>query len=157
MPVDSKAKGARQVLRLINPIRDFLDLAQGGNARIAAICANELARIVWLARPAPARLEGAKMNCPNAIESALRDECRCEVCPLNRVKAGVAVRIKRLCASQELQNRLRELGLCEDQIIKLITSHTNFICQVCNARLAISEQLAKLIWVEPLRPAVVSR
>ena len=97
------------------------------------------------------------MNCPNAIESALRDECRCEVCPLNRVKAGVAVRIKRLCASQELQNRLRELGLCEDQIIKLITSHTNFICQVCNARLAISEQLAKLIWVEPLRPAVVSR
>jgi len=86
-------------------------------------------------------------------ESALRDEPRCELCPLSRVKAGVAVRIKQLCAAPELQNRLRELGLGEDQIIKLLTNQTNFICQVCNARLAISQQLAQLIMVEPLRPA----
>ena len=97
------------------------------------------------------------MNGPNVFESVFRDESRCEICPLSRVKAGVAVRIKQLCASPELQNRVRELGLGEDQIIKLLTSHTNFICQVCNTRLAISEQLAKLILVEPLRPAVVSR
>jgi ferrous iron transport protein A len=83
-----------------------------------------------------------------------RDDTRCEVCPLSRVKAGVAVRIRQLCAAPELQNRLRELGFCEDQIIKLLTSHTNFICQVCNTRLAISEQLAQLIMVEPLRPAL---
>jgi Fe2+ transport system protein FeoA len=95
------------------------------------------------------------MNRSNAFESALRDESRCELCPLSRVKAGVAVRIKQLCASPELQNRLRELGLGEDQIIKLLTSQTNFICQVCNARLAISEQLAQLILVEPLRGTVV--
>jgi Fe2+ transport system protein FeoA len=95
------------------------------------------------------------MNRPNAYESALRDESRCELCPLSRVKAGVAVRIKQLCASPDLQNRLRELGLCEDQIIRLLTSQTNFICQVCNARLAISEQLAQLILVEPLRSKVV--
>jgi Fe2+ transport system protein FeoA len=95
------------------------------------------------------------MNRPNAFESALRDESRCEVCPLSRVKAGVAVRIKQLCASPELQNRLRELGLGEDQIIRLLTSQTNFICQVCNARLAISAQLAQLILVEPLRSVVV--
>src|SRR6266850_3926129 len=75
----------------------------------------------------------------------------CEICPLSRVKTGVAVRIKRLCASPETQNRLRELGLCEDQIIKLLTSQANFICQVCNARLAISSQLAQLIMVEPVR------
>lgn len=80
-------------------------------------------------------------------------ETRCEPCPLNRVKAGVAVRIKQLCASPEVQNRLRELGFCEDQIIRLLTSQANYICQVCNARLAISEQLAKIIMVEPLRPA----
>ena len=73
---------------------------------------------------------------------------RCEVCPLSRVKAGVAVRIRQLCASPEMQNRLRELGFCEDQVIRLLTSHTNYICQVCNARLAISEQLAQLIMVE---------
>ena len=76
---------------------------------------------------------------------------QCEVCPLSRVKAGVAVRIKKLCAAPELQNRLRELGFCEDQIIRLLTSQANFICQVCNTRLAISEQLAKLILVEPLQ------
>ena len=95
------------------------------------------------------------MNRFDAFESALSHEPRCDLCPLSRVKAGVAVRIKQLCASPELQNRLRELGFCEDQIIKLLTSRTNFICQVCNARLAISEHLAQLILVEPLRPAIV--
>ncbi len=73
---------------------------------------------------------------------------------MSRVRAGVAVRIKQLCAAPELQNRLREIGLGEDQIIRLLTSQTNFICQVCNARLAISQQLAQLILVEPLRPAL---
>jgi Fe2+ transport system protein FeoA len=84
-------------------------------------------------------------------------EVRCELCPLTRVQAGVAVRIKRLCASPELQGRLREIGLGEDQIIKLVAGRTNFICQVCNARLALSEQLAQLILVEPvLQPAPVA-
>ena len=88
-------------------------------------------------------------------ESTHESESRCEVCPLSRVKAGVAVRIKQLCAAPEVQERLREIGLCEDQIIKLVTSQANFICQVCNARLAISAQLAQLILVEPVsRPAV---
>jgi ferrous iron transport protein A len=95
------------------------------------------------------------MNRQNVFESTIREEPRCEICPLSRVKAGVAVRIKQLCASPEIQNRLRELGLCEDQIIKLLTSQSSFICQVCNARLAISAQLAQLILVEPLRAAVV--
>ena len=94
------------------------------------------------------------MSWSSATQSVLRDESRCELCPLSRVKAGVAVRIKQLCAAPELQNRLRELGFCEDQIIRLLTSQTNFICQVCNARLAISEKLAQLIMVEPLRPAL---
>ena len=87
------------------------------------------------------------------MQNELAEQARCEVCPLNRVKAGVAVRIKQLCASPEMQNRLRELGFCEDQIIRLLTSQTNFICQVCNARLAISEQVAKIIMVEPLKLA----
>ena len=93
------------------------------------------------------------MNWTMAVESSGRDESRCEICPLSRVKAGVAVRIKQLCAAPEMQNRLREIGFCEDQIIRLLTSQTNYICQVCNARLAISEQLARIIMVEPLRPA----
>ncbi len=92
-----------------------------------------------------------------AVETPARNESQCEVCPLSRVQAGVAVRIKQLCAAPEMQNRLRELGFCEDQIIKLLTSKNNYICQVCNARLAISEQLARIILVEPLRPALARK
>ena len=77
-------------------------------------------------------------------------DARCEVCPLTRVRTGVAVRIRKLCATPEMQGRLREIGLGEDQVVRLLTSHTNLICQVCNTRLAISEQLAQLILVEPL-------
>jgi Fe2+ transport system protein FeoA len=94
------------------------------------------------------------MNKKPMFDSMLECAARCEVCPLSRVKAGVTVRIKQLCASPEVQDRLREIGLCEEQIIKLLTSRTGFICQVCNARLAISEQLARVILVEPvLQPA----
>ena len=73
------------------------------------------------------------------------------------VQAGMAVRIKQLCAAPEVQSRLREIGFCEDQIVKLVTSRNNFICQVCNTRLAISEQLARLILVEPVLATVSSR
>jgi len=80
-----------------------------------------------------------------------RAEARCEICPLNRVEAGVALRIKKLAASPDIQIRLRELGFCEEQIIRLLTSHTNYICLVCNARLGLSPKLAEVIIVEPLR------
>jgi len=95
------------------------------------------------------------MNWTAATQQPTPEQNRCDVCPLSRVKAGVAVRIKQLCAAPEVQNRLRELGFCEDHIIKLLTSQANFICQVCETRLAISEQLAKIIMVEPLRQAFV--
>ena len=75
-------------------------------------------------------------------------------CPLNRVKAGIAVRIKQLCATPQVADRLREIGFCEDQIVRLLTSHTNIICMVCNTRLALSSQIAETILVEPLRTAV---
>ncbi len=95
------------------------------------------------------------MNRPSTFGSAWQQEPQCELCPLSRVKAGVAVRIRQLCAAPEVQLRLRELGFGEDQVNKLLTSQTNFICQVCNARLAISQHLAQLILVEPLRATVV--
>jgi len=81
------------------------------------------------------------------------NSCANPLCPLNRVKAGVAVRIKQLCASPQVADRLREIGFCEDQIVKLLTAHTNIICIVCNTRLALSSQIAETILVEPLRVA----
>ena len=76
-----------------------------------------------------------------------------ELCPLNRVKAGTAVRIKHLSASAEVSHRLREMGFGEEQEIRLVSQQVNVICQVCNARLGISRELAESILVEPLPPA----
>ena len=71
-----------------------------------------------------------------------------QVCPLSRVKAGAVVCIKQLFTAPDVTNRLRELGFCEDQKIKLVARQSNYICQVCNARLAISGKLADSIMVE---------
>ena len=70
--------------------------------------------------------------------------------PLSRAVAGAAVRIKRLDASPEATNRLRELGFIEGQPIKLLSRSPNLICQVCNTRMALSAKLAEAIQVEPL-------
>jgi Fe2+ transport system protein FeoA len=73
-----------------------------------------------------------------------------DTCPLSHVQAGSTVCIKELTASPDVTNRLRELGLCEDQHIRLVSHATNIICQVCNARLGISKQLAETIMVQPV-------
>ena len=75
---------------------------------------------------------------------------RPDVCPLSKVKAGTTVCVRELAASPEVQDRLREIGLGEAQTIRLLTSEANVICQVCNARVAISQQLAEAILVEPV-------
>ncbi len=73
-----------------------------------------------------------------------------QVCPLSRVQAGQTVCIKGLVASPETCNRLRELGFCEEQRVRLLARNATFICQVCNARLGISEKLAESILVEAM-------
>jgi len=77
------------------------------------------------------------------------------VCPLSRVQAGVVVCIKKLSATPEVTDRLRELGFCEEQKIKLLTRRSNFICQVCNTRFGISEELADSILVEAVPASMV--
>jgi Fe2+ transport system protein FeoA len=84
---------------------------------------------------------------PRSFESAL---CGQPLCPLNRMRAGMAVRVKQLCASPDVGQRLREIGLGEEKIIRLLCCGTNVICIVCNARLALSAQLAEAILVEPV-------
>lgn len=59
-------------------------------------------------------------------------------------------RVKQLSASPELNTRLRELGFYEDQPVRLLGRPSNIICQVCNARIALSEELARAILVEPV-------
>jgi len=57
--------------------------------------------------------------------------------------------IKKLLATPDVSDRLRELGLYEEQRIRLLARQANYICQVCNARLAISGKLAEAIMVQP--------
>jgi Fe2+ transport system protein FeoA len=68
------------------------------------------------------------------------------------VRAGTAVRIKQLAAAPEISHRLREMGVCEEQQIKLLSHQQTVICLVCNVRLCLSAALADTIWVEPLTP-----
>jgi Fe2+ transport system protein FeoA len=65
------------------------------------------------------------------------------------------VRIRELSAPPEISQRLREIGFGEQQVIKLLIRQANLICQVCNARLALSAELAQMILVEPLIPSRV--
>ncbi len=77
-----------------------------------------------------------------------------KVCPLSRVQAGTVVCIKHLATAHEVTERLRELGFCEQRQIKLLAREANFICQVCNSRLAISRELAESILVEAPPPSL---
>ena len=87
-----------------------------------------------------------------AADQSKADASSAPLCTLSEVQAGDFVRIKQLSASPEVSSRLRELGFCEEQRVKLLSRNPNLICQVCNARLGLSSQLADLIWVEKIKP-----
>ncbi|MEN9733606.1 MAG: hypothetical protein RLZ45_1601 [Verrucomicrobiota bacterium] len=70
--------------------------------------------------------------------------------PLSRVRAGCVVIVRRLTASDDTNQRLREMGFGEEQRVKVITLQNNVLCQVCNARLGLSAKLAEQILVETL-------
>jgi high-affinity iron transporter len=72
-----------------------------------------------------------------------------EVCPLSRVPVGATVCIKALAASPEIREKLRALGLCERQEVKLLSRDANFVCEVCDAKLDLNAELAEAILVEP--------
>jgi Fe2+ transport system protein FeoA len=101
----------------------------------------------------PPRLPYFALNVKESGKPTIVREGHCAqpfVCPLSRVPAGTVVCIKRLTASEEIRSRLREMGLCEEQKIKLVSRQGHLICQVCNARLGISRELGNRILVETL-------
>ncbi len=99
--------------------------------------------------PSPVTFAPVSESCPNPACAA--DRCLAPaVCPLNRVRAGTTVVVKRLTASPEVNQRLREMGFGEEQRIKVLNLQSNLLCQVCNARLGLSQKLAENILVEPL-------
>ena len=69
---------------------------------------------------------------------------------MSHVQVGARVCVKQLTSRPDVCDRLRELGLVEDQEVRLVSRQHNLICQVCNARIALSEALADAILVQPL-------
>jgi Fe2+ transport system protein FeoA len=93
------------------------------------------------------------MHCLKKKQTAAACALRCPepaLCPLNALRAGATARVRRLASTPEINLRLREMGVFEDQRVKMLARPSNIICQVCNTRLGISQELAAAIWVEPL-------
>jgi len=96
-------------------------------------------------------LTAVKPPKPSPARARVPEQCAApEICPLNRVAAGTVVCVRELAASADIRSRLREMGLGEDQRVKLLSRQNSVICQVCNVRVALSEQLAAAIFVEPV-------
>lgn len=64
------------------------------------------------------------------------------------------MRVRQLCATPDVNQRLREIGFAEQQQVRLVSAQQSVICMVCNARLAISQQLAETIMVEQVETRV---
>lgn len=69
--------------------------------------------------------------------------------PLTSAPLGQSVRIRHVFSHPETSVRLRELGLCEDAIVRcVLRSHGNVICEVLNSRIGLDDGLAEHIIVE---------
>ncbi|MBI1841832.1 MAG: ferrous iron transport protein A [Verrucomicrobia bacterium] len=77
------------------------------------------------------------------------------LCPLNQARVGSRLRVRKLNGPPETSQRLREIGFAEDQQVSLVSCQQSVICMVCNARLALSPELAETILVETMSPSTV--
>jgi len=69
---------------------------------------------------------------------------------LNNLLTGRSGRIRRLDGAADACNRLRELGLAENSVVRLLQAGSPVLCQVQHARIGISAELAVQVVVEPL-------
>ena len=69
---------------------------------------------------------------------------------LREIPVGRRARIHRLHAEARVSTRLRELGFCENAVVRCVMkSHGNIICEVYNTRIGINNRLANDIFVTP--------
>ena len=69
---------------------------------------------------------------------------------LSDAPLGKSVRISRLRSRPEVSVRLREMGFCEDALVRCVMkSHGNIICEILNTRVAMNGRLAGDILVSP--------
>ena len=69
---------------------------------------------------------------------------------LRNAPIGRTVRIQQLQAGPEVSLRLRELGFCENVVVRCVMrSHGKIICEIYNSRIGLDGQLAGDIVVTP--------
>ncbi len=69
---------------------------------------------------------------------------------LTEIPAGRFVRIHRLQSQPDVSFRLREMGFCENAIVRLVVNgEGNLICEICNTRIGLNHALADNIIVSP--------
>lgn len=88
------------------------------------------ARKVYLVATNGGSVPQLTMNTDSLLRSAESAMCANRLCPLNRLRSGMAARVKQLCASPEVGQRLREIGLGEEQVVRLLSGGVNVICIV---------------------------
>jgi ferrous iron transport protein A len=70
---------------------------------------------------------------------------------LAEIPAGTSATISRLETHPETCLRLRELGFCENAVIRRITDGSSqLICEVCNTKVGLNYSTANSIIVTPL-------
>jgi len=64
------------------------------------------------------------------------------------IPSGSKVRIRHLRAQPEVNHRLRELGFCENAVIRCVTrGFGNVVCEISNTRVGLNRHVAKGIVV----------
>ncbi|HTP80359.1 MAG TPA: FeoA family protein [Bacteroidota bacterium] len=67
---------------------------------------------------------------------------------LMNVESGLKVRIAQLRSRPETCRRLREMGFCENAVIRCVMNGDGgVICEVCDARVGLNAELARDIVV----------
>lgn len=67
---------------------------------------------------------------------------------LSEIPVGRFVRIRELLSEPEVCHRLREMGFCENAIVRLVVNgEGNLICEVCNTRVGLNQSIAQDIIV----------
>lgn len=67
---------------------------------------------------------------------------------LQEIPEGEDVRVVSLDGTEELGTRLRELGFCEQAVVRRISGGSHIVCQVCGSKVALNRSVAGKIRVE---------
>lgn len=71
--------------------------------------------------------------------------------PLTEIPIGKRFRIARLHSQPETCSRLREMGFCENAVVRCVNKgNGSIICEVCNTRIGLNHLMASAIFVSAL-------